>query len=250
MDRFIIFAGAGISQESGLSTFRDTDGIWNQFNIDELCNYTKWLNATKNETDLRAQIFEFYNLRKVAIQQAQPNAAHFQVAQWQQRFGDKVIIITSNIDDLFEKAGCTNVLHVHGETTHMHCATCAKNWHIGDAPFDPEPRCPHCGSRYTKPNVVFFGERAPNYGSMFAHFHPKRRTRNDVLLYVGSSMTVLPPKLLFGDGKKDQKANWGHRIFVNKDRPSEPIPFDFTFYGLATEKLPEVDMLLTRLTYI
>ncbi len=247
MDRFIIFAGAGISAESGLSTFRDAGGIWNQYNVEELCNYQKWLTATKENSPLRAQIFEFYNDRKKEIQQAEPNSAHFKVAQWQQRFGSKVRVITSNIDNLFERAGCAQVLHVHGETTHMHCGACSRIWFIGEAPFDPKLRCPYCGSRYTKPNVVFFGERAPNYSPMFTEFHPKRRTRADVLLYVGSSMTVLPPCVLFGDGKKHRKANWGHRILVNKEQSTQDALFDFAFYGLATEKLLEVDTLVNSL---
>lgn len=241
MERFLIFAGAGVSQESGLNTFRDAGGIWTQYNVMELCNFQKWATATKESDPLREKIFEFYNYRKKEIQKAKPNAAHYKVAEWQQRYGDKVVIVTSNIDDLFEKAGCTDVIHVHGETTNMKCAACGEVWDIGQDEFEHEPRCPHCNSRYTKPNVVFFGEGAPRYADMFYHFHAKRRSRDDVILYAGSSMSVIHPGTIFGDVRKDRKAHWGHKILVNKDTDVDDSLFDHAFYGLATEEFQKVD---------
>jgi NAD-dependent deacetylase len=245
MGRLLIFAGAGVSQESGLSTFRDTGGIWTQYNVDELCHIQKWIDATKENTPLREEIFEFYNQRKKEIQKALPNAAHFKVAEWQQRYGlDKVVIVTSNVDDLFEKAGCTNIIHVHGETTTMKCAACGEVWDIGQAEYDHTTHCPKCDSRYTKPNIIFFGEIAPKYNDMNYHFHPDRRSQDDVFVYAGSSMSVLHPVTLLGNPRKDPRANWGHKILVNKDTDVCTSLFDYAFFGKATEEFENVDELI------
>jgi NAD-dependent deacetylase len=209
----LIFAGAGISQESGLSTFRDNGGLWDKFDVMEICNFQKFLAHTMDMTEGRQDIFDFYNMRKREIQKAQPNFAHYKIAEWQQTFGDRVKIVTSNIDDLFEKAGCTNVVHIHGETEHMKCAVCDHRWHIGEEEFDADELCPNCGSEFTKPNVVFFGEGAPEYATMADVFDPKRRTAQDHLFYIGSSMQVVGPAMVFGAPHR----NWslGTKVLID-----------------------------------
>lgn len=238
MNRIILFAGAGISAESGLATFREIGGIWDQFDVDEVCNIHAFKNA-KEDAKARKNIFNFYNLVKESILKAEPNEAHYQVARWQKQFGkDRVVILTANIDNLFEKAGCEDVIHIHGEIFNMHCYACAHTWNIGDQAYDYKPRCPKCSSRLTKPNVVFFGEQAPLYEEMAYHVHPKRRSKDDTIIYVGSSMSVIPPHRLIPDYPSKDMCD---RVLVNKDSHPFDKMFNYQYYGNATEQLLKVD---------
>lgn len=108
--KLVVLTGAGISAESGLKTFRDEDGLWEGFDINEVATATAW---RKNP----GLVLEFYNLRRKSVREAQPNAAHFQLADLENDF--EVSIITQNIDDLHERAGSKNVLHLHGEIFKM-----------------------------------------------------------------------------------------------------------------------------------
>ena len=101
-----ILSGAGISRESGLQTFRDMDGLWEGYNVEEVCTPR----ALKNNPEM---VLDFYNLRRKAVAEAQPNSAHFALADLEQFH--EVRIITQNIDDLHERAGSTKILHLHGE---------------------------------------------------------------------------------------------------------------------------------------
>lgn len=245
MNRILIFAGAGISAESGLSTFRDTGGIWEQFNVDEVCNIHAFKKA-KHDDIARANIFNFYNLVKESILKAEPNEAHYQIARWQKQYGkNRVIIMTANIDNLFEKAGCEDVIHIHGEMFNMHCHSCSHIWNIGEAQYNHHDRCPKCNSRLTKPNVVFFGEQAPLYEKMGYHFHPKRMNRDDIILYIGSSMSVIPPTRLFSDAYPP--ANM-YRVLINKEENSLDRMFSHKYYGNATEELKKVDVAIIQNT--
>lgn len=235
--RIIVFAGAGISAESGLATFRETGGLWTQFDVDEVCNYHVFKNA-KLDNEKREHIFNFYNLVKKHILQASPNHAHQVIASWQEKYGiDRVKIITANIDDLFEKAGAKDVLHVHGEIYNMHCAACSHTWFIGNDSFDYQQRCPKCSSRLTKPNVVFFGEMAPSYFIMNQICSMKRREPNDIILYIGSSMSVIPPERLI---QERNEYNTGITVLVNKDKNDLDFWFKHKYYGLATEQIDRV----------
>lgn len=237
MNRLLIFTGAGISAESGLSTFRDSEGLWTKYDIEEVCNFINF-RKYKDDANKRHNMFQFYNEVKKSILKAEPNAAHYQVAKWQKEYGtERVIIMTANIDNLFEKAGCEKVTHVHGDIFNMQCAACQNVWSIGNEEYE-DVRCPKCNSRLTKPHIVFFYENAPEYESMGYHFHPKRRHADDLLLYVGSSMSVIHPTVLFGEGKN---SHLGKRILVNKDKGVSDYLFQEKYYGLATELLKRVD---------
>ena len=215
--KILMFAGAGISQESGLSTFRDNGGLWEQYDVMKICNFRQFLYDSDSNEEGRQEMFNFYNMRKSEIQRARPNAAHFKIAEWQDRYGtDRVKIVTSNIDDLFEKAGCTDVVHVHGETEHMLCASCGHTWYIGEDEFDVHAECPECSSHLTKPNVVFFGENAPEYQTMYKIFDASKQKKDDFLFYVGSSMSVVPPDRVFQVGAgMGNRNNTGYKILVD-----------------------------------
>src|SRR5690625_2670096 len=105
--RIFIFTGSGISAESGLSTFRGNDGLWNNHSIDDVCNEYTW-------RENYALVHDFYNDLRQSLADTKPNEAHISIARIQQQFGDRVSIVTQNVDDLLERAGATNVLHLHG----------------------------------------------------------------------------------------------------------------------------------------
>lgn len=210
--QLLIFAGAGISQESGLATFRAADGLWEQYPVMEICNYPKYVkDCNTGNAAARQRVFEFYNMRKKGIRAAQPNKAHLTIAALQQKYGvDRVKIVTSNIDDLFERAGCQNVVHVHGTVDHQQCVACGEHHYIGQDDFDFDMSCPTCGSHFMKPSVVFFGENAPEYYTMSRIFSEYNRYNEDVLMYIGSSMSVVHPHKVFGSDVKI-----GHRVLVD-----------------------------------
>ena len=108
--RLVVLTGAGISAESGLKTFRDADGLWEGYDINEVATATAWRKNPK-------LVLEFYNMRRQNVREAQPNAAHIALAELEDDFD--VQIITQNIDDLHERGGSTNVLHLHGEILKM-----------------------------------------------------------------------------------------------------------------------------------
>src|SRR5215204_773228 len=108
--KLVVLTGAGVSAESGLKTFRDSDGLWEGFDINEVATATAW---RKNPS----LVLEFYNMRRKGVKEAQPNAGHYALAEMEKDFD--VHIITQNIDDLHERAGSTNIRHLHGEIFKM-----------------------------------------------------------------------------------------------------------------------------------
>lgn len=230
--RLFVFAGAGISVESGVPSFRDPQGLWNQFAVEDYCEYFRFI-KNKNNASYRENLFSFYNELRTSLDSKAPNEAHLKIAYWQKKHGpDAVKVVTSNVDGLFEKAGCLNVLHVHGSLSSQECAACRHNWEV--TVFE-DSRCPRCNSRLTKPSVVFFNEKAPLYPKMFSLFHPKRRNPGDLFLYVGASQEVLPPKTLFKNKKE------GKFVLVNTKPHLEDDFFDEKLYGKATEILKSIE---------
>lgn len=146
----VVLSGAGISAESGLKTFRDSDGLWNGYDVYEVASPEGWY---KNPQ----LVLDFYNARRKDVAAAEPNAAHLGLAQLEKDF--KVTIITQNIDDLHERAGSTNVLHLHGEIFKMRSIADENSFYeirgeinIGDKAHD--------GSQL-RPHIVWFGEAVP-----------------------------------------------------------------------------------------
>lgn len=181
----VFFAGAGISAESGLSTFRDKDGLWSKYDQSKVCTMSTY-HLHKEE------VFEFYNALKDAVRPAQPNAAHKAIAELQMEFPEKVAVVTSNVDDLFEKAGCQNVLHVHGDFEHLICTYCFHKFYIGQEKFVlSNDKCPCCGQLgRLKPGVVFFGEQAMAYEPFYNVF--AQETVTDKVI-IGTTLQVNPP---------------------------------------------------------
>jgi NAD-dependent deacetylase len=175
--RIVVLTGAGVSAESGLKTFRDTDGLWEGYKIEEVATLNAW------HTNMES-VLEFYNLRRKNVLEATPNKAHFLIKKLEENFD--VNIITQNIDNLHEKAGSTNVLHLHGLITEVK-STVDDNliypldgWElkIGD-------KCEY--GFQLRPNIVWFGEPVPNIEPAI-----KLVQQADIMIVTGTSLQVYP----------------------------------------------------------
>ncbi len=174
--KIVILSGAGISAESGLQTFRDSDGLWNNYRIEEVATP----GAFARDPQL---VLDFYNMRRNEIVKAQPNPAHLGLAELEKDF--KVNIITQNIDDLHERAGSSNVLHLHGEILKMRSAKndqilfdCNGNIEVGNLAPD--------GGQF-RPHIVWFEEQVP----MIEYALPILE-QADILVIIGTSLQVYP----------------------------------------------------------
>lgn len=182
MKKLVVLSGAGISAESGISTFRDSGGLWEQYKIEEVATPEAW------EAD-HELVLEFYNLRRKNVLEVEPNQAHSELAKLEDQFD--VQIITQNIDDLHERAGSSNVLHLHGEILFSKSSN-PKTLHINEKYFPVKSgliqKGELCNDGFQlRPHVVWFGEPVPNL--------PKAEeivSTADILLVIGTSLNVYP----------------------------------------------------------
>lgn len=173
----VVFSGAGISAESGLKTFRDSDGLWEHYNVMDVATPEAW------EKDQKL-VLEFYNARRTQVIESEPNDAHISLKDLEDHFD--VHIITQNIDDLHERAGSSNVLHLHGEI--MKARSSADDtllYEIDNGSIELGEKCEK-GSQL-RPHVVWFGEAVPEM-ERAADIVSKA----DLLIVVGSSLNVYP----------------------------------------------------------
>ena len=175
MKNIVVFTGAGVSAESGLSTFRDNGGIWDEFPVEEVATLNAW---EKNPI----KVIEFYNLRRKLCLMAKPNMAHQNIQKLEKKFN--VNIITQNIDDLHERAGSKNVLHLHGEIMLSRSTKTGKTFRIKkDLKYGDK-----CSDNFLlRPHVVWFGEEVPKMKEAY-----KIINKADVLIIIGTSLKVYP----------------------------------------------------------
>src|SRR5215218_134023 len=148
--RVVVLTGAGISAESGVPTFRDAGGLWEGHRVEDVATPE----AFEREPD---SVQRFYDARRRAVAAAVPNPAHLALARLERELGDRLLLVTQNIDDLHERAGSRRVVHMHGELSSALCAACGtRGAAAGD--LGEWPPCPACGERMLRPDVVWFGE--------------------------------------------------------------------------------------------
>lgn len=185
----VVFTGAGVSAESGIPTFRDVmTGLWQRFNPQDLAN----AQAFEQDPEL---VWGWYEWRRMQVLRAQPNPAHRAIAALA-RHVPRLTLITQNVDDLHERGGSTEVLHLHGSLQRPRCFTCGRAFeHPAGVPAEPEggrrlppPRCGHCGG-LIRPGVVWFGESLPQ-GALQAAYAAAADC--DLLLSIGTSGLVYP----------------------------------------------------------
>lgn len=152
----MILSGAGLSAESGIKTFRDHDGLWENYDVMQVCSTQGW------EKD-RELVTQFYNARRRDLRDKKPNAGHIALAKLEKKYPNQIYNLTQNVDNLLEKAGCTEVIHLHGTLTDLRCEDCEHVWDVGYSTQEKDETCPRCESTYVRHNVVMFGEAAPEY---------------------------------------------------------------------------------------
>jgi NAD-dependent deacetylase len=146
----VILTGAGISAESGIATFRGPGGLWEGHRVEDVCT-PEALRADP------ALVHRFYDLRRAALAEVVPNAAHLALAELDRQWTGKLLIVTQNVDDLHERAGAKRLLHMHGALRSALCAACGTRApHTG--PLSPGSACDACGAAALRPDIVFFGE--------------------------------------------------------------------------------------------
>ncbi|MDE6046565.1 MAG: NAD-dependent deacylase [Alistipes sp.] len=177
MKKIVVFTGAGVSADSGLATFRDADGLWAEYRIEEVCTPE----ALARD---RALVVKFYNMRRREMLAAEPNAGHRAIAALEQWFD--VEVVTQNVDNLHERAGSSHVTHLHGELTRLRSErdpeliVPIEGW---EQPLDARA----ADGALLRPHIVFFGEAVP----MFERAVEIVGTA-DILLVVGTSLAVYP----------------------------------------------------------
>ena len=189
MKKIVVLTGAGISAESGIETFRDADGLWEGHDIMEVASPIGW----KNNPEI---VLDFYNKRRLQLSEVQPNEAHYSLVKLEEKY--QVEIITQNVDDLHERSGSKNVIHLHGELLKMRSSinpnliyTCKNKIKLGDLCID---------NSQLRPHIVWFGEEVPMFEKAL-----EITSKADILFIIGTSMQVYPA------------ANLIH--YVNKNTP-------------------------------
>lgn len=146
----VILTGAGISAESGLATFRGPGGLWEGHRVEDVCTPQ----ALARDPDL---VHRFYDERRARLEEVQPNPAHRALARLEAEWTGELLLVTQNVDDLHERGGAAQVLHMHGELTSALCARCGERWRWS-ASLPPGSICGQCGAAALRPDIVFFGE--------------------------------------------------------------------------------------------
>jgi NAD-dependent deacetylase len=214
----VILTGAGISRESGLSTFRDPDGIWAQVRIEDVATPEAFAHDP-------ARVHAFYNARRAQLSKAEPNAAHFALARLEREWPGPVLLVTQNVDDLHDRAG-SRPLHMHGELRRARCLACAATmpW---TADLSTTTPCPACAAMALRPDIVWFGEMPMGMDRIAAALDGC-----GTFVSIGTSGTVYPAAGFVAD------AGHARTIELNLE-PSAGSPlFDEAHHGPATEVVP------------
>ena len=177
--KVVVLTGAGISAESGVPTFRDADGLWEDHRVEDVATPEAF------ERD-PATVQRFYDMRRAALAAVEPNPAHRALARLEQWLHDDLLVVTQNIDDLHERAGSTRALHMHGELLSALCRACESRW-PWTGPLLDGPPCPGCEKADLRPDVVWFGEMPYEMDRIFDALETC-----DLFVSIGTSGAVYP----------------------------------------------------------
>ncbi|MFD1913416.1 NAD-dependent deacylase [Halodurantibacterium flavum] len=216
-----LLTGAGVSAESGLGTFRDKSGLWTRYDLTEV--------ATPEGFARNPQlVHDFYNARRENALGAAPNAAHHALARLEAEWPGDVLIVTQNVDDLHERAGSRNVLHMHGSLTGALCADCGHRW-PAPARMSPADPCPECSLAQTRPDIVWFGEYPYHMETIWQALREA-----EIFVAIGTSGTVFPAAAFVQDAARAG----AHTVELNLERSAGAGDFSDGRYGPATEVVP------------
>lgn len=217
--RIVILTGAGISAESGVPTFRAADGLWEGRHVDAV--------ATPEGFEADPDLVQgFYDARRRALASVVPNPAHEALARLED--AADVLVVTQNVDDLHERAGTRNLVHMHGELLRALCTSCEAR-PVWDADLIDRPPCPECGARTLRPDVVWFGEIPYQLDRI-----ERAVMACDVFVSIGTSGAVYPAA-----GYMALAAAFGARtVELNLEPTGAIVPFDEVRAGVASVVVP------------
>ena len=188
--KLVVLTGAGVSAESGVATFRDSNGLWENFKVEDVASIEGWYRNPE-------VVLSFYNARRAQLATVKPNAAHYAIAQLEKDW--EVTVVTQNVDNLHERAGSTKIIHLHGELTKVRPVNCydendnyseEKVFDIGYEPVAIGDLAPN--GAQLRPHIVWFGEAVPYINAAIDVV-----MEADVLLIVGTSLQVYPAAGLY-----------------------------------------------------
>lgn len=188
--KLVVLTGAGVSAESGVATFRDSNGLWENYNVEDVASIEGWYRNPE-------LVLNFYNARRAQLATVKPNAAHYAIAQLEKDW--EVIVVTQNVDNLHERAGSTKIIHLHGELTKVRPVNCydendnyseEKVFDIGYDSIQIGDLAPN--GAQLRPHIVWFGEAVPYINAAIDVV-----MKADVLLIVGTSLQVYPAAGLY-----------------------------------------------------
>lgn len=220
----VILTGAGISAESGIDTFRDAGGLWDNHRVEDVCTP----DAFKRNPEL---VQDFYNKRRAQLlsPEVKPNAAHLAIAELQNEYTGSVTVVTQNIDDLHERAGTSQVIHMHGELLKVRCVKTGRcyDWHTAVEETDS---CPCCHAQGTlRPHIVWFGEVPLMMDKIYQALE-----KADLFVAIGTSGSVYPAASFVTEAN----ARDADTLEINLQPGQNQSLFKRAIYGLASEKVP------------
>lgn len=230
----VILTGAGISKESGLDTFRCADGIWARVRLEDVATPEAFVRDP-------TLVHQFYNARRGALTDPAvvPNAAHLALTRLEREWPGEVLVVTQNIDDLHDRAGSGNLIHMHGELKKVRCQSCETllEWLADLSIADACPSCHRVGG--LRPHVVWFGEMPLCVDQIYAALDAC-----DLFMSIGTSGNVYPAAGFVRHVKSYTDA---YSVELNLEPSTGASLFDEAIYGPATESVPQfVDRLLTE----
>ena len=223
-DRVFVLTGAGISAESGLPTFRASDGLWAGHRIEDVCTPEAW---ERNP----GLVWEFYSQRREQGAKAEPNPAHRALAELEKQLGDRFFLCTQNVDDLHERAGSVRLVHMHGELAKARCENeCGRppvEDHAIYRSLNEVGRCA-CGG-LLRPHIVFFGESPLEMDRI-----QKEIARASLMVVVGTSGSVYPAANFVHWAKQ----GGARTVYIGPERPLNASAFTHVVEGKAGEVMP------------
>lgn len=208
MKKIVVLSGAGVSAESGISTFRDSNGLWENYNVEDVASIDGWYRNPE-------LMIDFYNARRRELEHCQPNDAHKIIAELEQQY--EVVVVTQNVDNLHERGGSSHVIHLHGELTKA-CSErgkrCVEDIGYRDIKYGEKA----ADGGILRPFIVWFGESVPLLEDAAAHVQTA-----DILIIIGTSLNVYPAAGLL------YYAPTGIPIYVIDPKEVQPIRREVIF---------------------
>jgi len=222
MSNIVILTGAGISAESGLETFRAETGLWAQHRVEDVA-------TPEGFAQDPSLVVAFYNKRREQAAKAKPNAAHEALAHLEAAHTGTVLVVTQNVDDLHERAGSRNLIHMHGALNSALCAACDHRWDapmvmaVGDA-------CLSCGAPSARPDIVWFGEMPYQMDEIF-----EALGQADIFAAIGTSGNVYPAAGFVAEARRAG----ARTVEINLELSSVGSQFADALLGPATRTVPD-----------